>query len=367
VYSRLFITLKADSSGYGFGGRSPSGRCVLEQRGNICKAALTAQDLKPGVGYKVYIIEKSSPQGEAPRGVSAGSLDVDAQGRGELRKEFQGAFGGKIAFEDVAVVAVVAAKAAGRDIALVGFENDDNAKSHKWRNFTDTAGEPRPPESRAETPLAKEERAEIAAEPEPAADAEPFAEAEPIADTATSAVAEPEQPTLLEPEPAPAAEAAPEQETAPVPEPTREHTASAQNLAPPEPPPVYAKNPARPQGHGEIENIFANNVELQPFAHKHTDIRWVRASLKELAVLPIEYWPVMNSGLAVLCNERYGHLILGRDNNDPGRVLVGIPAVFEGKQLPSAQSIGFTRFEYCDDRQAGEREHGYWMLESRIS
>lgn len=364
--------MKADSAGYGLGGRSPSGRCILEMRGSVCKAALTVQDIRPNVNYKAYIVEKDKGHGKAPRGVTIGNVTVDAQGRGELKKEFDGAFAGKLFFDDVGVVALVASKASSSDTPLVGFENDNSAKTYMWKNFVDTTKEqvtkPTPPDEEPETQITEPEvqsseskehsiepevwgaeidsrdhgQHEVAFEPDP-----PFSEPEPPQVYNAANDPDPVEPELL-PEP--------ESDLKPEPEPTepRQSHVHKQN------------NPAALNEHGEIESIFANNVELRPFVNRNKNHRWVRASLREFAVLPVEFWRIMNSPLVALCNEKYGHLILGRNKRSPSKLMIGVPSTYDGKHLPEARTVGFTRFECCEDKEPAEGDHGYWMLESRI-
>ena len=143
MYSRLFITMRVDAAGYGFGGRAPIGRCILEMRGSVLKAVLTVQDIKPNVNYKVYIVEKPNECGTPPQGVQVGNIAVDAQGRGELRKEFDGAFAGKLYFDEIGVVVLVVSKDAGNDTPLVGFVKDEFASEYNWKSFVSDGNEHR--------------------------------------------------------------------------------------------------------------------------------------------------------------------------------------------------------------------------------
>ena len=372
MYSRLFITMKADTAGYGLGGRSPSGRCILEKRGNICKAALTVQDIKPNVNYKAYIVEKQQEHGKAPRGVSIGNVVVDAQGRGELKKEFEGSFAGKLFFEDIGVVALVAGKASGSDTPLVGFENDSGTKSYMWKNFVDTE---------KEQVQEQKVRTSQVAEPE-VFEPESQQQLSDVHDAESSRVElEPETEQLLEienpqddytadelgqTEAESEVEQIPESDPAPTIEQDKQEW-----IAEPSGPMltnVYKQNnPAALKERDEIELIFANNAELRPFSNRNKNYKWVRASLKEFAVLPIEFWRVMNNPLVVLYYEKYGHLILGRNKRSPSKLLIGVPAAYDSRHLPEARRIGFTKFECCEDKNPSEGDHGYWMLESRIS
>ncbi len=82
-YSRYFVTMRQDNRGYGFRGREPFGRCIIESRGDQGKLWLYAQDLKPQVSYKAYLVSSDSSGG-----VLLDSLTVDERGRGELRYAF---------------------------------------------------------------------------------------------------------------------------------------------------------------------------------------------------------------------------------------------------------------------------------------
>jgi len=84
-YHRYFIPLMPDSKGFELKGKTPLGRCVLEERGKSSKLSLWVQDLKPGTPYRIVLV--LSEMGNHT-GVILGTLYVDVKGKGEFKHEF---------------------------------------------------------------------------------------------------------------------------------------------------------------------------------------------------------------------------------------------------------------------------------------
>ena len=378
MYSRLFITMKADAAGYGFGGRAPAGRCILEVRGSVLKAVLTVQDIKPNVNYKVYIVEKPNEMGMPPHGVQVGNLAVDAQGRGELRKEFDGAFAGKLYFDEIGVVVLAVSKEAGDDTPLVGFVDDEFANAYNWKNFVSERKEHQKKKDTADIDIPTEtlpvehddsaimEQAYVGSGPlgeinesvgieaaelqQPEEDIDKGIDVEaaelPPTDEDTNEGTDIETAEIQLPE---------EESEESIDEPTQD--IKQQNLDAQDE--LFKQN--------EVERIFAGNVQLQPFVREDTSVKWVRVSLRELVVLPIKFWRIMNNPLIVLCSEKYGHLILGRDEQDSTQLFLGVPALYDNQLLPGAQSMGFSQFKCCEDKQPAADDHGYWIMPLKVS
>jgi len=338
MYSRQFITLKADTGGYGVGGRSPSGRCILEMRGNVCKISLSIQDIKQEI-YKVYIIEREKTRGTAPRGLALGSISADTKGRGDLKKEFGDTIAGRILFEDIGVVILVASKATGTATPLIGFVN--NEATLKWKNFLDIGLD--------SARMSIQTRAQAATQEAPIAEAKPQ-------ETGEAQDSYPENEDIHPENEKTEGES---QEQAP---PEQAHKGPQIKAEQAEPPQVHAPRDIQFQHFSaEVYNILEGNAQLRPFVRQNKEIRWVRISLREFAMLPLDYWRYMNNPFIILCSERYGHIILGNERQQ-AQLYIGIPAVYENHFEPRAQKLGFIQFKCCDDKEPAEGDYGYWIL-----
>jgi len=130
-YTRVDVALGCEMQGFGFKGRSPVGRCVLQTQGTGGKLTVWAQDLRPEQRYTVWLIFANE---EGFAGVMLDVLPVDVRGRGEIRREFTGAelYGFDIA--NVAAIVVIASASNGIKSPLCGYP----AGRVAWReNFFD--------------------------------------------------------------------------------------------------------------------------------------------------------------------------------------------------------------------------------------
>jgi hypothetical protein len=92
-YSRFFITLRQDDKGYGFHGKQPFGRCIIEVTGGqSARASFFVQDLRPQQHYKAVLVHiKRSDlrtQEKPAKFVQLGKMFADERGRCEFRCEF---------------------------------------------------------------------------------------------------------------------------------------------------------------------------------------------------------------------------------------------------------------------------------------
>ena len=156
-YSRFFMPLMHEASGYEFKGRAPTGRSVVEARAGTGKLSVWVQDLKPETKYGIYII---FAQERRHVGLHVGQLIVDANGKTELRKE--------ISFEhftlnEFVAVAIIATDAQGVVSPLCGYRTEQISWRHSFSVFSKDA--PVISKPAAEEPLRIEKPATI--EPPP--------------------------------------------------------------------------------------------------------------------------------------------------------------------------------------------------------
>ena len=134
-YSRIFITLLQEGAGYGFKDRAPLGRAIVEAREKEGKLSLWVQDLKPEVMYKVYLIASDTA---GCVGIPAGTLAVDAKGKGELKWTFFPDNVGEsmIAIEKCAAVVVLAPKKDELVAPLAGYRDAPFIWKNNFTIFT---------------------------------------------------------------------------------------------------------------------------------------------------------------------------------------------------------------------------------------
>ncbi|GHV40192.1 hypothetical protein FACS189490_05040 [Clostridia bacterium] len=119
------------------------------------------------------------------------------------------------------------------------------------------------------------------------------------------------------------------------------------------------KTPAR----GNLAAIFTQNAEMSPFSTERPDITWVRASLTDIAALPLDYKKLADNPFLTDAFCEFKHLILGRKQGSGGAqttYILGIPGVFSEEREAVAGELGFTRFKsrsgICEPG-----DHGYWL------
>ncbi len=112
----------------------------------------------------------------------------------------------------------------------------------------------------------------------------------------------------------------------------------------------------------EIAFLFDNNATMVPFKKQNKPVKWVRISLKELALLPIDFWEFMNHPFIISSYKKNNHLILGMEEKTSSPAyFLGVPSIYESGYRLNANKLGFSQFKYCDEIKTGEGSHGYWL------
>ena len=111
AYTRFFMPLESEATGYDFKGRTPAGRCIVESRDGLGKLTVWAQDIRPETRYGVYLI---FPEGGRYAGVLMGNLNADSKGKAEMRRDIESTMLFGFSIEDMTCVAVIAMDARGK-------------------------------------------------------------------------------------------------------------------------------------------------------------------------------------------------------------------------------------------------------------
>jgi len=366
------MPLTEESKGYDFKGRTPTGRCIVEGRGNTGKLSLWIQDLKPQVKYEVYLI---FAENRRYVGLSAGLLDVDTKGKAEIRRDIADLH--TLVLKEFVAVAVIAAGQTGVVSPLCGYRNEQMAWRHGFEVYE--AGQ----------------REEVVrqAEPEPSVIEPEIFEPEPEVPVTEPEIFEPEQelpvvePETFEPEPElPVAEpeiyeseqefpvAEPEifelepeipvtelEFFEPEPEPPAAEPETVQPIAPPPSPPrailpTNTEPPPQPTSQNTamlIESIFNANTPFQPFQNQEDNLKWVRCNEFNQMPLPPDLPHLMTEPFIQAAWADHEHFILGVSETQ--QYIIGVAGMYTQENRQQAKRLGFSQF-----RSAGDS--GYWLM-----
>ncbi|MDR1560359.1 MAG: hypothetical protein LBS84_11830 [Clostridiales bacterium] len=427
-YHRHFIPLKSDSKGFELSGKEPLGRCLLEDRGDLSRLSLWVQDLKAKAPYKVVLILSDTGK---YTGVPLGSLYVDGKGKGEFKTEFDstGLADGQ-GLSRLSAVAVLAGGGGDVLCPLVGYKDGPvlwknhftipdkggkaEVKSVRYAlTRADYGGENAESGGNEAAPGDQDESAAFAPDTvEPETGVQSLEDMSPEQETnARQDVSEQETNTQREEEePVEVVTARPvnadEDDTddnpfkffdndAGVPEyaDVQDFFGSLTNYSPEEVENIRKKTDkifeklsedvqsiAEEKSRdanlpevdydvlGDLNVIFDENIEINPFDTSSPDAQWVRISLKEPVYLPIDYRYLMNHPLIVAAYKKYNHLILGRMNNDgKTEYALGMPGIYEPQYVNAARMMGFTQFKTVAENggQLRPGDYGYWLTPLR--
>jgi len=121
------MPMTSEATNYGFKGRNPTGRCIVEGRDGSYKITIWAQDMRPGASYSIFML---FPDGGRHAGIGIGNMMVDEKGKGDVRHEFDAQVLDKFAPDELLAVAVVVKGVAGVVSPLCGYRE----RPINWRH-----------------------------------------------------------------------------------------------------------------------------------------------------------------------------------------------------------------------------------------
>ncbi|MCL1786876.1 MAG: hypothetical protein FWG38_02715 [Defluviitaleaceae bacterium] len=362
AYLRYFMPLVPETKGYEFKGRTPSGRCVIEERYGTGKLFVWVQDLKPEATYSVYLIfaDIAAPDGYV--GLSMGTLPVEPGGKAEFRQEIPQA---QHPFkpEALTAVAVVANDTPATESPLCGYRHKQAPWRQRFKVWEAKTPHAPPQAGDVADPCPMEKTPDI--EPDewcPETDTPPVvAQAIPMEDVEEIEDAEEVEEVEETPISAPIPMAPNTRPTAKTHEPptppraTKPKTAgiSVPGATPPQPQPAHASAPQR------IEAVFNAGVLCTPFGQTpDSDTHWVTCREPGQIPLPPTRPYLMNEPFMQTAWADYEHFILGIATGPPAQYVIGVPCKNTAKNEVVATHLGFTRFEYSENSDAD----GYWLM-----
>ena len=118
----------------------------------------------------------------------------------------------------------------------------------------------------------------------------------------------------------------------------------------------------------EMQGImFEKYPRMQPFENGINIQKCIRIEPKDIAVLPINIWMLMNNTFLLGGYEKYKHLILCREDDNTTKsgfkYTIGVPGIYHKKDRFIAYLYGFNKFRCCEDTYPKAGEYGYWIIE----
>jgi hypothetical protein len=406
AYTRFFLPLESEATGYDFNGRTPAGRCIAENRDGAGKITVHAQDLRTQTRYAVYII---FPDSGRYAGIFAGSLNADARGKAELRKDIDLSTLGSFSLDDLIAVAIVATDVTSTVVSpLCGYREravswrgnfyvfEKEEKEVKDKNKDKTLGAPPPIPPQGDivplTPNIDFEPAEVTRDelealnfvnedvveeiipeveiipepeiipmsmpvPEPEPALEPAPEPEPMPELAPEPVPEPAPETM--PEPPRVTPVAPRARKPKGAKPVRKE--AVQETVPEEAQEVLESSFSRTENILAIEAIFNSKESFMPFENQAREIKWVQLTGADAVPLPDSRPLLLEEPFIQAAYAVHEHIILGV-TADGVQYILGIPAEYSPDHRPQAKRLGFTQFKTNAGDSPKRGDFGYWLL-----
>jgi len=309
AYSRFFMPLLQEASGYEYKGKSPTGRCIVESRNNTGKVTLWAQDLKPEVKYTIFLI---FAQSQKHVGFNMGTLNVDSRGKAELRRDITSKDIHTFTLDEVAVIAITAQSKNGIISPLCGYKDTQIP----WRHSFSEWKEPTIATKAPEVPVSKKEAAP---------DIQPLV--------------------------------TPQTPSAPPPLATKPITPQTPQDNPPS-----TGEPHMPI-HQVLDAIVNSSTAIQPFKKETRETLWAKCTQIEQLYLVSNNPNLMHELFILNTWANYEHFILGiTTDGSPKQYIVGLPGIYNSEDLHKVRQLGFTLFKAPENDHPQSGDCGYWLM-----
>jgi len=346
-YSRTFVALTEEQSGYSIAGKKAFGKAIIEARGTEGKLLISVQGLRPDAFYKIYLVAKNiGTPASRFSGVFMGNLPINNNGAAEVKMPFNAHSVADSGFMVglFSTVAILVHNAPTLTAPLVGYVGEPSF----WKNGFEIF-------KMKEDILEKEE----------------VAEKSEVQGTRREVAEEPDVDEMVVEEPAVVAEKPVEEIDAKsvhtkfndyIPACSQEDTlptveTEAEMVAEPMPEPQAALEEPNWNIADAVNEIFRKNAKMAPFVRPDPNIEWRRIEPEHAAI--IGFPEIATSEFAIQAFQRYKHLVLGRV---PGsRYILGIPDMYTLETASTLESKGFV-FKRCDGREVIENSYGYWIM-----
>jgi len=313
AYSRFFMPLLQEASGYEYKGKSSTGRCIVESRNNMGKVTLWAQDLKPEIKYTIFLI---FAQNQKHIGFNIGTLNVDSRGKAEFRRDITSADIHTFTLDEVAIIAVTVQSKNGIISPLCGYKDMQIPWRHSFSEWKESTIVTKTNELHT---LKEETPSNI----QPPAALQTPAPPPPLAT----------KPVILQP-----------------PQDSLPSVAESQV-------PI----------HQLLDSIVNSSAVIEPFKKETRETLWTKCSKIEQLCLVSNNPNLMNELFILNSWANHEHFILGiTTDGSPKQYIVGLPGIYNSEDLHKVRQLGFTVFK-CPEKdvpQAGDC--GYWLMVSEF-
>ena len=411
-YIRYFMPMISEATGYGFKGRHPAGRSIVESRSHGYKLTIWAQDLKTETFYNTYLLFADSGR---YAGIGMGRLPVDEKGKGELRRDFDEDTLCGFALTEIVAVAVIAKDAAGVVSPLCGYKDSVVSWRHGFYEHVRVTVAYKHEEVPMvelsvlceETPCQQHDEVSALWEdgPAPQPDGLITCPMETFSSQSeTTSVPSGEMPILPDETPCHPPEEAPlpnEEWRMPIPQTPEPQMAiplplgfqtvvsqtSRPDIAPQELAPTHNtatqgeisksfrmaldRLRADTRGHSvtpvhqinQLDAIFETKEPIFPFQSQARETAWVSFTLSDQVPPPANKPRLFEDPFIHTAIAEYEHLILGMTiDHGPRRYIIGVPGVYNNESRHKARRLGFTQFKPCNTAHPSWGELGYWLM-----
>jgi len=363
------MPLVEEVKGYEFKGRTPAGRCIVEEHGNEGKLSVWVQDLKPQVKYGVFLIFAKERE---YIGFPMGSIEVGEKGKGELKCDIAEVSG--FAIKDVTAAAIIATDAAGVVSPLCGYQKEFVTWRFGFKIWEPHVATTRPtveakdaveslPEKIAkpnrndedvikEAPVSPEAIPPSIEERPPPECTENMQSADTVQAETVASADDPVESGICSDE-CPQAPAGCTSETG-LPDnlPPSSHERIVPPLCDATPEPCETRQSILQL----LESIFNANTPFKPFAKQKDNLNWVRCAEANQMPLPSDNPHLMSEPFMLTAWADHEHFILGISETNPTQYVIGIPGKYSQDVQPHAQRLGFNQFKSCKNNT------GYWLM-----
>ena len=423
-YIRYFMPMISEATGYGFKGRQPAGRSIVEGRDSSYKLTIWAQDLKAETFYNAYLLFAEDGR---YAGIAMGALQVDEKGKGEMRRDFDQDVLCGFGLTDIVAVVVLVKDAAGVVSPLCGYRDRPISWRHGFYEYvkTDMAyknedvpvaqliaepAEHTPPAESviptvaviSDVPVKPEDgivplqpvETEMMAPPDVTLNnQEPVLPEEEACRHIDESTGLPDESPALPDElqmPAPSEEAPCQEEPAS----SEEWRMPAQHVAGSMPAAATRHSPpnlrsglpqeeisqsfrvaldqlradtlAQAASHTQphvYDAIFETREPIVPFQNQARETIWVSFNLSDQVPPPTNRPHLFEDPFVHTAIAEYEHLILGMTiDQGPRRYIIGVPGAYGNDARQRARKLGFTQFKTCNDSHPSWGELGYWLM-----
>ncbi len=122
----------------------------------------------------------------------------------------------------------------------------------------------------------------------------------------------------------------------------------------------YIKHTGADDEFARLDELFANNMRVEPFGNNAFPVDWINISLAELISIPQVNCDWATQSKISQAYHKYGHLIIGKEQ-ESRKYYIGIPDTAMRSRRNSIDIDRVIEFVQKQGRKARGVENGYWI------